>query len=119
MPVGSPWPLIYTLVSLGLLWLTARIAIRLRYETLPLARLQQYFLGSVAIFIALVCIKITAPHSIVGYLAPLWLMSLAVIVARCSLEHYCVRTGRRQSWIALASRPSEWIPPYSSVRAVP
>lgn len=110
MPIGSPLSLVYSLGSVGLLWLTARIAIYARFEAQSLARLRQYFFMSVAIFIAVYFIKLGLPRSIVGYLAPLWLICLAVITARCALEHYCLRTGIRVGWLAFARQPREWIP---------
>lgn len=110
MPIGSPLPLVYSLGALGLLWLTARMAIRTRFEALSLTRLRQYFFSSMAVFVAVLFIKLGAPHSILGYLAPLWLIALAVITARTALEHYCLRTGIRAGWLAFLRQPREWVP---------
>lgn len=111
MPIGSPLPLVYSLGALGLLWLTARIAIRTRFEALSLTRLRQHFFTSIEILIAIAFIKLGLPHSSLGYLAPLWLIALAVITARCALEHYNLRTDTRAGWFAFARQPKEWIPP--------
>lgn len=110
MLIGSPMPLVYSLGALGLLWLTARIAIYARFEAFSLVRLRQYFFTSAAISLAVFYVKLGLPHSILGYLAPLWLIALAVIAARCALEHYCLRTGRRVGWVAFARQPREWVP---------
>jgi hypothetical protein len=110
MPYGSPLPLIYSLGSLGLLWLTARIAARTRFEALSLAQLRLYFFTSIAICLAVLCIKLGFRGSIVGFLAPLWLIALAVIAARCALEHHGLRTGIRAGWLAFLRQPREWLP---------
>lgn len=110
MEIGSPLLLVYSLGSVGLLYMSARIAVRTRFEALSLARLRQYFFTSIAIFIAVAYIKLGLPHSIVGYLAPLWLICLGAITARCALEHYCLRTGARAGWLAFARQPREWVP---------
>lgn len=112
LPLGSPWPLIEFLVPLWLLYLTARIALRTKFEAMSLARLRQYFLTSIAIFVVMFCIKLSLPHSIVGYLAPLWCAVLAVVADCTAMEHYRLRSGNRVSWLAFTLLPPrEWIPP--------
>lgn len=117
MEIGSPLPFVYSLGALGLLWLTARIAIYMRFDALSLTRLRQYFFTSVAIFIAVFYIKLGLPHSIVGYLAPLWLIALAAIIARTALEHYFLRIGIRVGWMAFLRQPREWVPRRTSEEA--